>query len=281
MDAPGNPAPELRIGTSGFDYPEWKGVLYPPTLPRAGFLAAYAGRFSTLELNFSYYGMPRAAQLAALLDRAASPSLDFSIKAHRSLTHEIEPSSYRERAAEFRSGIAPLLRAGRLAAVLLEFPFGFAYRPEERRYLDRLLAEFAGLPLVVEFRHGDWVNARVLEGLRERSVGFCVLDLPRLANFPPLADIVTSDLAYLRFHGRNGPSWWEGDSRGRYDYLYSKEELEALIPRIATLAAGAKRLRIYFNNHARGQAVVNAGQLAALLAREGLPAGTGSLPEGV
>ncbi|MEI6874569.1 MAG: DUF72 domain-containing protein, partial [Spirochaetota bacterium] len=153
MEASQESPPDLRIGTSGYDYPEWKGVFYPPELPRNDFLAAYAGRFSTLELNFSYYGMPKAASIAALIDRARSPRLDFSIKAHRSLTHEIDPASYKEGAKEFRAGIGPLVRAGRLAAILLEFPFGFAYRPDERRYLEHILAEFEGLPLVVEFRH--------------------------------------------------------------------------------------------------------------------------------
>ena len=266
MEAAQETALDLRIGTSGFDYPEWRGILYPPELPRTDFLAAYAERFSTLELNFSYYGMPKAANIAALIDRSRSSRLDYSIKAHRSLTHEIDPVSYKERAREFRSGIAPLVHSGKLAAVLFEFPFGFAYRPEERRYLDRLLAEFEGLPLVVEFRHRDWVNARVFEGLRSRGIGFCALDLPRLEGFPPVADVVTSELAYLRFHGRNGRDWWEGDARGRYDYLYSREELASWVPRIAAMAAAAKRLRIYFNNHARGQAVENARGLAGLLA---------------
>jgi uncharacterized protein YecE (DUF72 family) len=203
--------------------------------------------------------------------------MDFSIKGHRSLTHEIDLVNYREPAREFRGGVAPLLRAGRLAAVLLEFPFRFAYRPDERRYLDRLLAELGDLPLVVEFRHRDWFNARVLEGLRSRGMGFCAVDLPRLEGLPPIADIVTADLAYIRFHGRNGRDWCAGDSSGRYDYLYSREELSSWLPRIAAMAAVAKRLRIYFNNHARGQAVENAGSLASLLPGGGLPGGGGLL----
>lgn len=268
---------DLRIGTSGFDYPEWKGVLYPEALPRSEFPAAYGRAFSTLELNFSYYGMPKAANLAALMDRMAAPGLDFSIKAHRSLTHEIEATRLEEQAREFRAGIAPLARAGRLAAILFEFPWRFAYGVEERRYLDRLLGEFGDYTRVVEFRHRDWVNARVLEGLRERGVGFCSLDLPRLEGLPPVADIVTADTAYLRFHGRNAADWWNGDSRGRYDWLYSREDLASWLPRIQAMAARAKKLRIYFNNHARGQAVANARELGALLAGAGLGSGKASL----
>jgi uncharacterized protein YecE (DUF72 family) len=282
MPASAEASCDLRIGTSGFDYPEWRGVLYPPTLPRAGFLAAYAERFPTLELNFSYYGMPRAEAMAALMDRAASTRLDYSIKANRKLTHDIDPASVGQLAKEFRAGIAPLVQGGRLAAILLGFPFGFAYRPDERRYLDRLLGEFAGLPLVVEFRHRDWFNARVLEGLRNRGVGLCTLDLPRLEDFPPVADLVTAEPVYIRFHGRNDQDWWSGDARGRYDYLYSREELASWVPRIEAMAATAKRLRIYFNNHARGQAAQNARELGELLVGAGLlPRSEGLSSEGL
>ncbi len=268
----GEALPDLRIGTSGYDYPEWRAGFYPSDLPRAAFLGAYAKNFPTVELNFSYYGMPKAAQMAALLDRAGATRLDFSIKANRSLTHEVLPSAWRGAAREFREGIAPLVRSGRLAAILFGFPYAFAYRPDERRYLASLLDEFAELPLVVEFRHRDWINARVLEGLRERNVGFCAVDLPRLEGLPPVADIVTSDIAYIRFHGRNGEGWWKGDARGRYDYLYSREELSPWVARIGAMARVAKRLRVYFNNHARGQAPANAADLSDMLVSAGLSA---------
>jgi uncharacterized protein YecE (DUF72 family) len=88
---------------------------------------------------------------------------------------------------------------------------------------------------------------------------------------------VTADTAYLRFHGRNAADWWNGDSRGRYDWLYSREDLASWLPRIQAMAARAKRLRIYFNNHARGQAVANARELGALLAGAGLGSGKASL----
>ena len=85
---------EIRIGTSGFDYPEWKGLFYPPDLGRKSYLAYYAELFDTVELNFSYYRMPEACQLEAFADRAG-PGCLFSLKAHQSLTHEIDPASWR------------------------------------------------------------------------------------------------------------------------------------------------------------------------------------------
>ncbi len=256
---------DIRVGTSGYDYPEWEGVLYPKGLGRKEYLGAYSESFGTVELNFSYYGMPKAENLRQMLYRTRRP-IDFSVKANRTLTHEVNPATWKDSALEFRRGVEPLAEAGKLAAVLLEFPFEFRYRVEERRYLDRLLAELAGLPLVVEFRSAEWYAARVFEGLRARGAGFCVVDLPRLEGLPPVADLVTADLAYVRFHGRNGANWWGGDASFRCDYLYAAEELSGWVPRLEAMSARAKTLRAYFNNHARGQAVKNARELAVLLA---------------
>ena len=99
--------------------------------------------------------------------------------------------------------------------MLLEFPFSFHYRDEERRYLDKVLKALAAFPLVVEFRGADWYNARVIDGLKERRVGLCSVDVPRLEGLPPLSDLVTLDLTYVRFHGRNAAAWWTGDSGTR------------------------------------------------------------------
>jgi uncharacterized protein YecE (DUF72 family) len=267
------PGCDLRIGTSGYDYPEWRGVFYPEALARRDFPAFYAERFAAVELNFSFYAQPRAESIAALIARMG-PTPDFSIKGHRSLTHDIDPAGPAAAAREFRTGIAPLLRSGRLCAILLGFPYSFHYRPDERRYLGRLLRELADLPLVVEFRNAEWYSARVIEGLSARRVGFCSVDTPRLDGLPPLSDLVTSDLAYVRFHGRNEASWWGGDAAARYDYLYSPEELRSWIPRIRSMAAQAKRLRVFFNNHRRGNAAANAADLARLMAAE--PGGGGA-----
>jgi uncharacterized protein YecE (DUF72 family) len=262
---------DIRIGTSGYDYPDWVGVLYPKGLGRSEFLGAYSEEFDSLELNFSYYGMPRAEKLAAMLGRTRRP-IDFSIKANRLLTHEPSSSASvnAEAALEFRKGIEPLAAAGRLVAVLFEFPFSFRYGVEERRYLERLLLEFRGLPAVVEFRNAEWYSARVFEGLRARGVGFCAVDLPRLEGLPPLTDIVTADLAYVRFHGRNAATWWAGDARSRFDYGYGEEELRGWIPRLEGMSAQSRRLRGFFNNHARGQAVEAARTLKRLLVADRL-----------
>ncbi|MGO8693440.1 MAG: DUF72 domain-containing protein [Rectinemataceae bacterium] len=265
MTAPPPRPCEIRVGTSGYDYPEWKASFYPQGLHRAAFLPFYAARFDTVELNFSYYGMPRSDRLVKLLEASGSSCL-FSIKGHRSFTHEVDPACWRASLAEYRSSLAPLLTAGRLGAVLLEFPSSFRYEPERRRYLDELLRELGGLPAVVEFRSADWYNNRVFDALRERGVGLASIDLPNLRGLPPVVDVVTAPTAYIRFHGRNAGTWRSGDPVARYDYLYDEEELASWIERVKSIAGRAARLFIYFNNHFNGQAPRNAAMFKKILA---------------
>lgn len=260
---------ELRIGTSGYDYPDWKGTFYPGETPREEFLRCYSEHFDTVELNFSYYRMPAAEQLRGIMKRGG-PGLDFSIKAHSSLTHKIDPRTWKSSAAEYAATLQPLAEENRLAAVLLQFPYSFHYEPERRRYLDLLVREIHELPLVVEFRNTEWLNKRVFDALRERGVGFCSVDTPRLRGLPAPLDIVTAPLAYIRFHGRNDKTWWGSDAAARFDYLYRDDELRPWIDRIISMANSAEKLRVYFNNHRRGQAPANALMLRRLLAGEGL-----------
>jgi uncharacterized protein YecE (DUF72 family) len=254
---------DIRIGTSGYDYPEWEGVLYPKGIGRKEYLGAYSEVFGTVELNFSYYGMPKRENIRELMARTRKP-VDFAIKGNQALTHKIDPATWKDSVGAFAKGISPLSEADRLCAVLLEFPFSFHYQDEQRRYLDKLLKALAAFPLVVEFRSSEWFNARVIDGLKERRVGLCSVDVPRIEGLPPLSDLVTSDPAYVRFHGRNETAWWNGDAGTRHEYLYSKEELGAWVPRIEAMSTQAKKLRVYFNNHGRGDAATNARELVAL-----------------
>lgn len=254
----------VSVGTSGYSYLDWVGPVYPEDARPPDFLRLYAARFATVELNFSYYRMPTAPQLQALVDQTAA-GFSFSIKGNDALTHRIDAAAWREPARLFRAALDPLRAAERLSAVLLQFPYSFHYDVERRRYLDLLLAEFRGLPLAVEFRNHEWYNNRVIDAFREREVALVSLDLPELKGLPPLMDAVTSPLAYVRFHGRNGETWWGSDSAARYDYLYSEAELAPWAERIRGIAAHASTVLVYFNNHRRGQAVQNAQMLLDLL----------------
>ena len=258
----------ILIGTSGYSYEDWVGPVYPAGTPKREFLPLYAGEFPIVELNFSYYQQPSPRTLAGMIDAAPKGFL-FTLKAHRSMTHEITDSWEKDISA-FREGIRPLVEARRLAAVLLQFPYSFAYTPESRRRLAELCARLEGLPLAVEFRKRDWQKQSVEAGLRERGVALVSVDEPDLPGLPAAADTATADLAYIRFHGRNAANWWTGDNASRYDYLYSLDELAQWTERVKAILARARLLLIFFNNHRRGQAVTNARQFGELLAQNHL-----------
>jgi uncharacterized protein YecE (DUF72 family) len=262
---------DIKIGTSGYDYLDWKEAFYPADVERARFLSYYCTRFSTVELNFSYYRMPTAQQLAGILSKSEG-AVDFSIKAHESLTHKIVPATWKESAGAYRRSLDPLLAAGKLSAVLCQFPFSFHYTPENRHYLDTLIRELHELPLVVEFRNAEWLNNRVFDALRERNTAYCSVDEPQLKGLPPSLDIVTGPLAYVRFHGRNAQNWWGSDAAARFDYLYNEDELRGWVPRLKSMMKISQKMRIYFNNHRRGQAPANAAMLKEILKEEGIDA---------
>ena len=150
-----------------------------------------AAVLETLELNFSYYRIPTKEQLRGILERSHR-RIDMTIKGHQSMTHKVDPHTWQDATTEFTRALEPLIEAEKLAAVLLQFPFSFHYTPENRQYLDRLIRQMHMVPLVVEFRNAEWLNKRVFDALREREVGFCSVDAPRLKGLPSPLDIVTS-----------------------------------------------------------------------------------------
>jgi len=145
------------------------------------------------------------------------------------------------------------------AALLLEFPPSFDYRPETRRHLDRVLKDLAGLPLAVAFFNADWYSSRVIEGLKMRGVCLCLMDIPRGPSSPPSIDVVTAPLVYVKFYGRKADAYCSPD-----DYEYSDGELLAWLPRLRVLAAQAERLLIVFSSMREGPGWKNADRLAGM-----------------
>ena len=122
---------EILIGTSGFYYEDWVGPFYPPAMAKKDFLAFYSEAFSVLELNFTYYRLPKASQAEQMIDRSGG-GLTFVVKAHRGLTHEISDISLKETLSLFLEGISPFMEKGSLGAVLLQFPQSFHYTTKNR-----------------------------------------------------------------------------------------------------------------------------------------------------
>ena len=258
------PMSEILLGTSGFSYNDWKGEFYPSQMGAGSYLEFYSQHFSTVELNFSYYRIPNEKQISQMLVSSEN-RLCFVIKAYRGMTHEISRDSLGIILQEYLNGIAPLSEAGLLGGVLLQFPQSFHYTKENRQYLKALIDKMLPLPLVVEFRQKEWLRDSVYKALEELGVGFVCVDEPELPSLVPPLVITTSDIGYVRFHGRNKENWYGTDATARYDYLYSKEELQEWVPRIRELSSRSKKLFVVFNNHARAQAVTNADMLKGFL----------------
>ena len=262
----------ILIGTSGYDYPEWKGIFYPPELKRADFLSYYATQFNALELNNTFYNMPTAERLLSFYDRSEG-KLDFSIKANQLLTHEITPD-WKTAAEDFKHALRPLQEKDRLCAVLFQFPQSFHYTNENRIYLARLIADFEGFPVIIEFRHTEWIRESVFEGLEKRGAGLAYCDMPQLRNLPDGKTVKSPFIgptAYIRLHGRNAGSWYanatspETNASARYCYDYSDSELESFVPVISKAMSEGKKTQIFFNNHPDGSGAKNARRLKDLL----------------
>lgn len=271
----------IRVGTAGWDYPDWNGVVYPMPRPRAfDPLVMLSEVFDVIEVNATFYRTPPPTAADSWVRRTASrPGFRFTVKLPRAFTHaralEGDPreadvdegASLDDEERRFRAAIAPLVEAGRLGAVLVQFPQSFHAAETERRILGEILDRFAGLPLVVEFRHAGWGSAETAELLRARGAGFCNIDQPRLGSTLRPTRLVTSRVAYVRLHGRNAADWFrEGAGRDRrYDYLYTEKELSPWIDAVRSIAEEGADTYVITNNHFRGKAAVNALQIKAAL----------------
>jgi len=267
----------IRVGPAGWSYPDWSGYVYPKRRPKGFHEATYLAQFfDTIEINTSFYAPMRADHAKQWIDRvAANPRFLFTAKLWQKFTHEgivIPASIAAEDGRAVRAGFDVLHKAGKLGAMLLQFPFSFHRNKESRAYLEQLLRRFADYPLAVEVRHASWNDAEILAILRERRVAFCNIDQPVIGkSLEPSAE-VTAPIGYVRFHGRRYDTWFSDDasvpSYERYNYLYSAKELEPWAARIETLAEKARNVFVVTNNHYLGKGVVNALQLVSLLSGE-------------
>ena len=253
----------IKIGTCGFSYKDWQGPFYPSGLSPRDRMVFYSKCFPAVEIDSSYYYIPTPATMDAMARRAEG-RVEFSVKAHRDMTHSRE--QYADALPAFRACLAPLHAAGCLACVLVQFPFAFKASQDNADFLRRLPTDLAPARVVVEFRHASWATDETFRLLTELGLAYCVVDAPHLPNLPPAVVRATAAPAYVRFHGRNAAKWWtHQESWERYDYLYSESELRDWVSPIRDLAGAAGICFAFFNNHARGQAVVNATMLGELL----------------
>jgi uncharacterized protein YecE (DUF72 family) len=272
-------APHIRIGTAGWSYKDWNGVFYPPEVQRKKLhpLEYLAHFFDVVEINTSFYGHIRP-ELAKLWVRkvAWNPNFVFTAKLHQSFTHSplavMEPTSAAsirptdEDEAAAREGLDALAGEGKLGALLIQFPVSFKNTSLNREYLERLVRQFIEYPRVVEVRHDSWDNPETLAEFARLNIAFCNIDQPTLGKSLAPTEHVTSQVGYIRLHGRNYKDWFNSDDRNdRYNYLYSADELGGWKDKIENVAEKAETTYVVANNHYQGRAGVNALELKSML----------------
>jgi uncharacterized protein YecE (DUF72 family) len=265
---------DIRVGPAGWSYADWRGRVYPESGgTKFDTLALVSKYFDTAEINSTFYHPPSPETARSWLQRVQhNPNFVFTAKLYRTFTHERGKATAEDETL-FRDGVDPLMEAEKLGAVLIQFPWSFKNEIEERNYLNQLVERFKEYPLVVELRHESWNNPRVLQTLDDLNVGLADIDQPLFHDSIKPASEVTSNIGYVRLHGRNYQNWFreEANVLERYDYLYSPEELEPWVNRIKEIAAKAKQTFVITNNHARGQNLVNAFEILAQLEEQKLP----------
>jgi len=232
----------IRVGTSGWTYKHWKGDFYPEDVPQRRWLEYYTKHFSTVELNASFYRIPKAATARGWAGRTPA-QFRFAVKASRLITHVHRLSGCEETLQWFFRNLEPLEE--KVCAYLFQLPPSFSPQPE-------LLESFLSLlpPVnryVLELRNAECYAGPVPELLAKRGVGFCIHDLKGRET----PEVVTSSLVYVRFHGPGG----------RYAGSYSDEALERWASRISSWSDQGRDVLAYFNNDVGGDAVRNARTL--------------------
>jgi uncharacterized protein YecE (DUF72 family) len=257
----------IYIGTSGFSYDDWVGPYYPQDLKKTEWLSFYAREFSTLELNSSYYGIPTAFSMERMAAKTPD-GFQFTVKAHQDMTHKRTDNE--AVFTQFAAALSPLIEQSKFGCILAQFPTSFHNTPDAVDYLKLLRERLGEMDVVVEVRNRDWLSPETFDFLRRQRLGFCCVDEPRFSSLmPPVAE-ATSDVAYVRFHGRNAKKWWNAkEPWERYDYTYRPEELQEWAPKLQELAESSKRLFVFANNHYRGQAIDTARQLRFMLPAAG------------
>jgi uncharacterized protein YecE (DUF72 family) len=266
----------IRVGIAGWSYPDWAGTVYPRAKGRGfhplDFLAPYV---DAVEVNSSFYAVPDVRHVehwAAIA--SAHPHLVFSAKVHRDLTHEPWSAARTGTLAASLAALEPLCAAGRLVALLAQFPVGFVFGPGACRHLTALAEGLGERAWVLEVRHRSWFQPEGLDFLRTLPASVAHLDLPASAEHLPADAPQVGRLGYLRLHGRNARAWFQaGAGRDqRYDWRYSSAELEEVAERARRIARAVDSTLVITNNHYGGKAVAAALELKARLTGAPVPA---------
>jgi len=250
------------FGTSGFSYDDWKGNFYPEGIKKNEMLSFYDSMFKTVEINVTYYTIPSADAFAKMAGKTKD-EFEFVVKVNQETTHR-----RRENKSSVNSlieALKPLSEQKKLGGLLAQFPYSFPNTEQNRKYLLNTKEFVRDIPLFIEFRNASWNKTAIKEFLKVNDIGYVNVDEPNLKGLLPQQDWLTSDIGYIRFHGRNEKKWWDGKGSERYEYEYNTDQLKEWLVRISDVLKKSYKSYIFFNNHPKGNAPANAQSLQNLV----------------
>jgi len=256
----------IRIGTAGFSYKDWEGIVYPDPRPE-GFrpLAHLARFFDCIEMNTTFYGVPKPATVERWVQEVADrPEFRFTFKLYRGLTHGTDDDSLQP----YLEALEPCRSANKLGAILLQFPFFFKNTRPNRARLATLAGRLEGWPCAVEVRDDSWLIDPALEFMQRLRLSLCDIDICQAKHHSvPPASLTTGNIGYVRLHGRNAEAWFDkhAPAEQKYNYLYSDKELDQWVRLVREIAAQTHDTYVITNNHFQGKAVANAFSLSRRL----------------
>jgi uncharacterized protein YecE (DUF72 family) len=287
----------ILVGTASWSDPGFVEHWYPKKMPAGDRLAWYAQHFEMVEVNSTFYAVPDARMVERWC-RSTPDGFTFDVKLHQLLSRhstqaKLLPPALQRRAQvdpkgrvkltpeienamieQFRKSITILRDAGKLGALLLQLSPAFSPKTHNLNELDDLLGALGENQIAIELRNRNWVEGdqlkSTLQFLRARSAAFVLVDAPAEKHFtimpPDLNEITTSQLAYLRLHGRDARAYTTGKTvAARFNYDYSDEEIEEVAERARALTQDAKEVHVAFNNNALDYAPHAAARLRVAL----------------
>jgi uncharacterized protein YecE (DUF72 family) len=259
------PLPESLFLGSTFD-------AAPANTPRGAHSLDPLVRFTSLaEINSTFHA-PLKPEIASLYARkaASQPRFLFTALLGRRFTYDrdLRPDAI----ATWKAGLFPLLRARRLGALILQFPWAFRFKSENRNHLIQLRRAFREFPLAAEFRHESWLTEEAIGTLIDYHISFVNLDQPAYFRALPPSAVLTSGVAVVRLLGRSSPETFRRFEPGPppRPYLYNLDELEDWLPRLRRLTTHASRTLVITANTGPGRALVNALQIGEMLGAQPL-----------
>ncbi len=258
---------QFLFGPAGWSYKDWEGTVYPDDKP-GDFdqLRFIAQSFDFVEVNTTFYHIPSPKLTAGWAEKTSSlPNFKFWVKLYQQFTHLRKITT--QDVTQFKAAIEPLKQSGKLEGLLVQFPYSFKLNTGYLKYFEGLTDVFKEYTLAAEFRHNSWERKEFLDILKKRNIIWVNIDQPVISQSLALTSYVTHPgICYFRLHGRNAKTWFSHDGRdARYDYSYNTLELNEIAQKIKELAALAKSIFISGNNHYKGSAIKNLGELKNIL----------------